>query len=68
MKFEVEGILRVTSKDGKQYGRIDYMGGSVSVMLGREFNLAGIDDDVRKFIGQVRFGKTGAYFLLESAL
>jgi len=66
MRFDVEGILRVQTKDGKRYGRIDYMGGSVSVLIGQNFQIP-VGDEVFKLTGSVRFGKTGAYFIVENA-
>jgi len=65
VKFSVEGVLNVSGRDGKTYGRISYMGGALNVMLGRKITVVDGDQIQGTFFGEVRQGQKGAYFLLE---
>jgi len=63
-RFQIEeGRLSLTIRGEKTYGCIEFMGGRMNVMLGREFQ--GQDGMVGRFEGSIMNGKSGAYFILE---
>lgn len=62
VKFEVSGILQAESRDGKTWYRVDYLGGSLGVVVGKQVSLpAGVEGT---FVGEVRKGLKGNFFLV----
>jgi len=58
------GRLALTVREGKTFGSVEFMGGRLNVILGREFQ--GQNGQEGSFQGTIAHGKNGVYFILEA--
>lgn len=66
LKFEASGVLREEKgKDGRSYWKLDYLGGSVGLSIGRDAQGQVASGAEVKVVGSIRSGKTGFYLVAE---
>jgi len=66
MKFVVDGILRISNRDGRSFATIEYMGGKSNVIIDKTIDLpSGMTGTFR---GEIRTGKENkVYFIVTHA-